>query len=168
MISKILYDLPSTTKFKYQKENRIINALQYFFDEKGIDVAVRIATSCYDDTIIQECFEKNHSKIKDTGLLSIIDNKFPICNYKRMLLYNYWNDLKSHIKMDDFLWDLIERVFGVELVIIEKNLLQSRKDNPTYMMRNTSPFVALEKREKIFILYDPCTHEYYPITDHLE
>lgn len=151
----------SDLKFVYQKVNKIVPSLEYLFPDKKIDELISLC--CYDDEIIKVCFEKNILKIKDPAILGILDNHYqiPITNYKRMLLSQHFKNIKENlIKMDDLVWNILERLLDCKIEIIEKNLLPSRKDNPTFKYHLENEFSA---EKKVYLLHDPATNEYYPI-----
>lgn len=142
----------------YQKENKILNVFDFLYPNLHMDEL--LCLSCYSDEIIHTCFEHNLKRIKDPTILNIVDNIVPISNYKRMLLYNYMKQLKHNIRMDELIWDILERLTSSKIEIIEKNLLPTRRDNPTYRCYLDNGFHS----ETIhYILHDPTTGEYYPI-----
>ena len=165
-------------KFVYQKENKIITALEHLFPDLKIDELISL--SCYDDEIVKTCFENHFQKIKNATILGIIDNTLPISNYKRMLLYCYFKQIKQTLtKLDDFMWNLLEHLLHCKIIIIEKNLLPSRKDNPSFKYHldnlenleniknsiNENQGIKRDQEKRIvYLLFDPTTFEYYPIT----
>lgn len=151
------YQVPSNIKFMYQKENKIINALEYLFPEYKIDALISL--SCFDDALLEHV-----QKIKDPRVVEILerDRKSQLSNYKKMLLSCHFKQIKQYLtRMDEYIWNLLERLLQCKIEIIEKNLLPSRKDLPTFKYSIENDY---QSEKKIFLLHDPTTLEYYPVT----
>jgi len=150
----------------YQKENKIINALEYLFPEYKIDALISL--SCFDDAMLEHI-----QKIKDPRVVEILERDrksqsqfqsqlYVISNYKKMLLSCHFKQVKQYLtRMDECIWNLLERLLQCKIEIIEKNLLPSRRDLPTFKYSIENEY---QSEKKVYLLHDPTTLEYYPVT----